>query len=202
VPDPDINGNHLDCFIYEDPATPDLDLIAPNYRDYQDGYIAAIAPFFIMKFNYEYQVYVKLDIDKSLIQVLRNEKHQRLGLNAATMNQIMDDKRVSYDDLKELALELRLHTAPLMSAQDAVTDIFDFLKEHEGEQSLQIGSESYMHSVMTYLVHLIEVFAETRGEFFTPIHILVTNQNIVNIPPKLGKKFLPVQQFRPQDPEE
>jgi hypothetical protein len=198
VPDADTNGNHLECFIYQDPATPDVDQIETVQA--RRGYIAKEAPYYIMKHNVEFDVYVKLDVNATRIDEFRLNSRIRLIVNQRALEQIVADKRVSREDLARLTRELSLHTSPIMSAQNLISELDHFLEGNEQDQFLHVAGISYIYSVMATLIHLIDSFLLNRGQFFTPLNVLVTSQDVVIVPPKLGAKFLPIQKFRPLDP--
>jgi hypothetical protein len=197
VTDADVNGNHLECFIYQYPPTPDLDQIEPVQA--RLGYIAKEAPYYMMKHNATYDAYFKVDVSNTDIDEFRLESRTRLILNQRDLEHIVAVNRVSYDDMERLTRELALHTSPIMSAQNLISELDHFLVEHDQDQSLHVADISYINSVMTTLINLIDSFLLNREQFFTPLNVLVTGQGFVIVPPKLGAKFLPIQKFCPLD---
>jgi hypothetical protein len=199
VPDKDANGNNLECFIYQDPVTPDVERIEPKKA--RQGYIAKDAPYFMMKHNKPYDVYVKLDVNDTRIGEFRLETRKRLILNQRELEKIVEVKRVSFEDLSRLTRELALNTSPIMSAQNLISNLDHFLEDVQDAQFLRVPAHSDIIEVITYLIHLIKSYLDNREQFFTPLNVLVTGQDVVIVPPKLGAKFLPIQTFRPLEAE-
>lgn len=189
VPDKDKNGNNLSCFFQEDHLVPDFSKVTD--KSTLDG---RTVPYWMMKFNKEVKVYVRVNLDQETVHTMRALKRLYLTRQVDAIKVIEENRRVEFDELQELYTELLLHTATIMPAHSFLEEIADELQASTGDgQVLHVSNDSYIMAILTKIREAMERDLRLREMYYTPVYVFQSTSGVVGEVPKLGAQMMEVE---------
>lgn len=190
VPDKDKNGNHLSCFFQEDHLVPDFSKLDDKDVD------GRTMPYWMMKFNRELKVYVKVGLNQETVHVMRALKRLYLSRQIENIKVIEESRRVEYDQLHKLYTELLLHTATIMPAHGLLEDIAKELNAHDQEeegQVLRVANNSFVMAVLKKVREAMERDLRLRELYYTPVYVFQSTEGVVGEVPRIGTQMMEVE---------